>query len=68
MEPSLCVCLCVCQLALSKLNCLTYFMKFDTRIDLDNTLDEFEGQGHRSKVKAIQCNFQSFGLGFLCDK
>ena len=29
-------------------------MKFGTGIDLDNILDKFEGQGHRSKVKVIQ--------------
>ncbi len=29
-------------------------MKFGTRIDLDNTLDEFKGQGHRLKVKVIK--------------
>ena len=29
-------------------------MKFGTGIDLDNISDEFEGQGHRSKVKVIQ--------------
>ncbi len=29
-------------------------MKLGTGIDLDNTLDEFKGQGPRSKVKVIQ--------------
>ena len=28
--------------------------KFDTRIDLDDTLDELGGQGHRSKIKVIE--------------
>ncbi len=29
-------------------------VKFGIAIDLDNILDRFEGQGHRSKVKVIQ--------------
>ena len=29
-------------------------MKFGIGIDLDNILFEFEGQGHRSKVKVMQ--------------
>ena len=29
-------------------------MKFGPSIDLDNISDEFEGQGHRSKLKVIQ--------------
>ena len=48
------MCVCVCQLALSLLNRLAYGMNFGTGVDLDNIMDEFEGQGHRSKVKVIQ--------------
>ncbi len=40
------VCLCVCQL----LSSLTT-EKFGARVDHDYISDEFEGQGHRSKVK-----------------
>ena len=39
--------------------------KFGTGIDLENTLDEFEGQDHKSKVKVIQLkNAIEFWLGF----
>ena len=38
-------------------------MIFGTEIDLDDILDEFDGQNHRSKVKVTKVkkpNFQSF--------
>ncbi len=35
-------------------------MKFGTGIDLDNTLDEFKGQGHTSKVKVIKLKNETF--------
>ena len=40
-------------------------MKFGTGIDLDNTLDEFKGQGHRSKVKVIQLKNVIFRVSAL---
>ncbi len=42
-------------------------MKFGTGIDFVNILGEFEGQGHRSKVKVIELKnviFIEFLLGF----
>ena len=40
--------------------------KFGTGIDLDQILDEFRGQGHRSKVKVIQLKSitLSLAMGF----
>ncbi len=47
------MCVCVCLLALSRLNGLTYG-QFGTVIDLDDISDEFNGKGHRSKVKVTR--------------
>ncbi len=37
-------------------------LKFGQRIDLDNISDEFEGQGHRSKVKVAMLKNVIFRL------
>ena len=36
--------------------------KFGTEIDPDDISDEFDGQGHRSKVKVIQLKTVIFGF------
>ena len=45
-----CVCVSVCQHSPGRTVWCTV-TKFGTGIDLDKILDEFDGQGHRSKVK-----------------
>ena len=44
-------------------------VKFGTGMHLDHILDEFDGQGHRSKVKVEKCYFGSIllPLSALCD-
>ena len=37
-------------------------MKFGTGIDLVNILDEFEGQGHKSKAKVIQLTYEDITI------
>ncbi len=49
-QSRLCVCVCVCQRSHSW-NVWRTDPKFGGGIDFDNISDEFEGQGHRSKVK-----------------
>ena len=46
------MCMCVCQCV--NIPTTEPVTKFGTGIDLDEISDEFDGQGHRSKVKVIQ--------------
>ena len=48
-----CVCVLVCEHSYGWTDRRTV-RKFGTGVDLDDISDEFDGQGHRSKVKVIQ--------------
>ncbi len=56
------VCLCVCLLALSGWTVWGMFKKSGTGIDLDCILDEFDGQGHRSKLPGLKMRLSVFFL------
>ena len=54
------VCLCVCLLALSGWTVWGMFKKSGSGIDLDCILDEFDGQGHRSKLPGLKMRLSVF--------
>ncbi len=60
-EPSVCVCVSVCEHSHGWTN-WGMVTKFGTEIDLDDLSAEFDGQGHRSKIKVIQLTTVIFGF------
>ena len=65
-----CVCLSVCLSVSQRSQGWTDWAtdpKFGVGIDLDNISEEFEGQGHRSKVKVANLKNVIFGLFLWCD-
>ena len=53
-------CLSLCLQALSWLNCQRYRHKIWPQVHLDNILDKFGGQCHRSKVKVTRLENMTF--------
>ncbi len=41
---------------------------FGTGIDLDDILEEFDGQGHRSKVKVTRSKMSFLGFSYLSEQ
>ncbi len=67
---SVCVCVSVCLSVIQRSHRWTVWrtdLKFGRRDDLYNRSDEFEGQGHRSKVKVGTLKKREFSTFWWCD-